>query len=68
MTITMLRKASGNTFQEIALVTKLLPTGKSPGHDGILYEHIIRAKQPIDMAFTALFILRKYEANEKLVS
>ena len=28
---------------------------ESPGHDGILYEHIICAKQPIDMALTALF-------------
>ena len=96
MTITMLRKASGNTFlnifsnasfkdqvnksqgqelrgylktnnslsttcskpftvQEVALVTKLLPKGKSPSHDGILYEHITRAKHPIDMALTSLY-------------
>jgi len=43
------------TIQEVVLVTKLLPKGKSPGHNGSLYEHIIRVKQPIDMALAALF-------------
>jgi len=43
------------TSEEISVVTKDLRKRKSPGHDGILYEHIIGARQPVNQALAALF-------------